>query len=233
VNPAVFLPITRIRQLRKFRVTYATVEQRGDWDINLPLAMSAYNKSKHSSTGFSPHELVFGQRPNLPNDVLQEMTYNEYKFLLEDKLKFLHICARQNIKKAQEATKIGYDKKSHIPYIKEGDMIMVKKNNRKSKLEERYKGPYEVTHTSTTGVTIKNKEKEEKVHFKNIKPYHMNMMNLFITLFLMLFFAPCGFMQKIIEPLHTNHGLLFLNKGIVMNNIDSWNLVTTFDTTIL
>lgn len=40
-------------------------------------------------------------------------------------------------------------------------------------------------------------------------------------------------MQQIIEPLQTNHGILFLHQGTVINAIDSWNLVTTFDTTIL
>lgn len=80
------------------------------------------------------------------------MTYSEYKFILEDKLKFLHTYARKNIEKAQHVSKIGYDKKCRLPYIKEGDMITVKKYNRKDKLDERYQGPYEVTQTSPTGV---------------------------------------------------------------------------------
>ena len=37
-----------------------------DWDNWVSLAVYAYNTSSHSSTGFSPYEMVFGRMPRTP-----------------------------------------------------------------------------------------------------------------------------------------------------------------------
>ena len=84
-------------KLKEYLQYYTKVARKGEWDETLHLAMSAYNKSKHGSTGFTPHELVFGKMPNLPTKPIDSESYAEYKFLLEDKLQFLHACAKQNI----------------------------------------------------------------------------------------------------------------------------------------
>ena len=39
-----------------------------DWDNHLQLALYAYRTAVHSSTQFSPFELVFGRLPTLPID---------------------------------------------------------------------------------------------------------------------------------------------------------------------
>ena len=45
-------------------------DEQTDWDLFLPLALSAYNCSKHASTGVSPFEAVFGRPPVLVADII-------------------------------------------------------------------------------------------------------------------------------------------------------------------
>ena len=39
------------------------VEHTGDWEEHLQLLLFAYRTTKHSSTGLSPHEVLFGYNP--------------------------------------------------------------------------------------------------------------------------------------------------------------------------
>lgn len=81
-------------KMKEYLQLYVTVEKRGEWDECLSLAASAYNKSKHATTGYSPHELVFGKKPNLLTETEDlNLTYEEMLYKLQDRLRFLHECA--------------------------------------------------------------------------------------------------------------------------------------------
>ena len=41
-----------------------------NWNCHLEKLSFAYNSSVHSSTGFTPHEMVFGQKPRIPLDLV-------------------------------------------------------------------------------------------------------------------------------------------------------------------
>uniref|UniRef100_A0A8C5DJ52 Integrase catalytic domain-containing protein n=1 Tax=Gouania willdenowi TaxID=441366 RepID=A0A8C5DJ52_GOUWI len=45
-------------------------ESKRKWPQHLPEVLYAYNTTEHQSTGFSPFELMFGQKPQLPVDFL-------------------------------------------------------------------------------------------------------------------------------------------------------------------
>ena len=44
--------------------------EHGNWDDLLPFMMLAYNTTVHTSTGFTPHRLVFGEECNLPGNLV-------------------------------------------------------------------------------------------------------------------------------------------------------------------
>ena len=54
--------------LQNYRRTFdAPVDdKKRNWDVELSSVVFAINQSCHSSTGFSPFEVIFGQRPKFP-----------------------------------------------------------------------------------------------------------------------------------------------------------------------
>ncbi len=172
-------------KMQEYLQLFTTAEKRGEWDECLGRATSAYNKTKHSATGFPPHELVFGEKPNIPTEPDLLIPYEELLFGLQDRLHFSRECAQQNIKKKKDATKICYDEKSRTPYIKEGDFISIKKH-KQTKSESRYKGPYEVLNTSETGVTVLENGNPTSYHFQNVTPYFARL-NTILTSSIMIF----------------------------------------------
>ena len=64
---------------------------------------------------------------------------------------------------------------------------------------------------------------------QNIKPYHASIPLLLLSFFLLLLII-LG--DKIVTPIHNTPGI-FRHQGTVVNNIDSWNLVTTFDISLI
>ena len=47
--------------------------EHDNWDDLLPFMMLAYNTTVHTSTGFTPHRLVFGEECNLPGNLVHEI----------------------------------------------------------------------------------------------------------------------------------------------------------------
>lgn len=89
-------------------------EDQSNWDKYVPLAMFSYNTSVHSSSNFTPYELVFGQKPILPSSLLNvdnenSCNYNTYLDNLKYKLKIVQGTARENLIKYKEKSKLTYD----------------------------------------------------------------------------------------------------------------------------
>ena len=52
-------------------------DKKKAWKRELPLLVSAYNKTPHSSTAISPYELFTGRKPRLPVDILMNLPTEE------------------------------------------------------------------------------------------------------------------------------------------------------------
>ncbi|XP_044761285.1 uncharacterized protein LOC123318665 [Coccinella septempunctata] len=155
-------------------------ENQSDWDCWIDFAMFSYNTTTHSSTKFSPHELLFGKQPQIPtsltNSVDFKYTYENYVDELKLKLQKSQEIARNNILKSKETSKIYYDKKSRNTEFKLGEKVLLlnekSEKGKSKKLSQQYTGPYEIIEiNSPVNVTIQIKRRKVKVHTNRLKHF--------------------------------------------------------------
>ena len=127
----------------------------GDWDDVVPLACAAYNFLPNEYSRESPFFLMFERDPILPiNQLLQpKVRYlgNDENILSLEALKNIYELAATNLQNAQKryGSKVPVEKK-----IKDGDLVMIKNNARKS-FEPRYKGDYRVVQNRGQQVEVR------------------------------------------------------------------------------
>ncbi|KAG6585099.1 Enzymatic Polyprotein [Phytophthora cinnamomi] len=70
-RPALLGLVERFHRSWKDLVALYVAEAQNDWDQWLLCAAYAYNGARHTSTGFSPNELMMGRRLRAPNELLR------------------------------------------------------------------------------------------------------------------------------------------------------------------
>lgn len=150
---------TLVQYLRKF-----VKENQEDWDEHLQFAAYAYRTSKHSVTGFSPYELVFGRKPRDPVLLVSG----------DDK----PVKEVDKMRSAEEWRKLAFerviaDKDSRVDDIgkanyEEGDLVMLKVFNR-TKLDPPYRGPYIVAEAMPPNYEIEVNGKKRVFHGEHLK----------------------------------------------------------------
>lgn len=112
--------------LSEYLTHYVNLDQ-SDWDSWIDFAMFSYNTTPHSSTHYSPHELVFGNKPQLPSSITKSVeykyTYDNYLDDLKLKLQKSNEIARNNIIDSKIKNKTYSDRKSKPIDFKLGDMV--------------------------------------------------------------------------------------------------------------
>lgn len=144
--------------------------------------MYAYNTHIHKSTGYSPYELLFGNKAYIPSTITQEPSinyaYDDYVKNLRQKLNLTQKLARENIITNKEKSKINYDKKLIIHQYAVGDLVYLKSNQNtpgtSKKLSPNFNGPYEITKVNSNNtVDLKIKNKEVTYHKNLLRPAHL------------------------------------------------------------
>ena len=87
-----------------------------DWDEYLHYVLLAYRSSVNSSTGCTPHMMVYGREANLPVDLMYDRVPEElpgcpqyYVDFLRQGLTAAHSFAREHLQKAASRQKRNYD----------------------------------------------------------------------------------------------------------------------------
>ena len=161
-------------------------ERQDDWDEFIPFAMYSFNSHTHTSTGYTPYELLFGKKPFIPNSLIRKSTlrkfidkpfnknYDDYISDLKEKIQISQKLARENLIKHKVKSKQYYDNKINIHDYKIGDLVYIKNNLTKiginKKLSPKFKGPYEIKKISGNNVYLKIRNKLVTYHVNNTKP---------------------------------------------------------------
>jgi len=116
--------------------------------------MLAYRTSIHSTTGFSPAEVLLGYKVKLPIDLLMPRTddrptcYGEFSRLHQERLQDVREKVRWNLVEVGHKMKARFDQTASPEDLVEGDAIWMKYSLRSKglspKLQARWEGPYVV-----------------------------------------------------------------------------------------
>lgn len=150
-------------------------EGRPDWDEIISYALFVYNTTRHNSTKFTPHFLVYGFDTEIPTSLKQSpnpiYNYEDYVSVLKNKLRTVHELARKNILSSKLHNKKTYDRTHNNPVnFQVGDLVLVYNEVKKHKFDSLYVGPFEVISVpSDENCLIKMGRKTKLLHKDKLK----------------------------------------------------------------
>lgn len=147
-----------------------------DWDIKLPYFMANQNSVVHSSTNYSPFQLMFGRQFTIPSTLMKKpspiYTYDDFADELKLKISNTWQWARENIVKRKEYNQTYYDEKNRTKdlNVSVGNSVYLKNHKKPYKFSSLYSGPFVVDEvTGPNSVVIKKGNKKFRVHKNNLK----------------------------------------------------------------
>ena len=159
------------RSLLSLLRTY--VERENLWEEHLQLLLFVYRTTKHSSTGFSPFEVLLGsnpplqQIPNFYSPLLPEPS--DYCEELKNKLALLREMVDANLVESADKQQHAYKGSVRTP-LKPGQQVLLS-NPIAGKLDPRWTGPWTVKQMkgpSTVTITMENSTRA--VHINRVRP---------------------------------------------------------------
>ncbi|XP_019628674.1 PREDICTED: uncharacterized protein K02A2.6-like [Branchiostoma belcheri] len=108
--------------------------QKTDWKASLNKVVHAYNCTRHESTGYSPHFLLYGHHPRLPVDLMfgiedkehEVQSYPEYVKRWKRGMQEAYRIASQQARKTSGKGTEQYDRKVHGLSLSSGDRVLVR-----------------------------------------------------------------------------------------------------------
>ena len=123
----------RVHQTLQRMIGKLDPEKRKKWPYHIGSILIGYNATRSMVTGFSPYFLMFGQRPQLPIDLLfptdraqgLTRTIDEYVANLYDRLRDSLKIAQDCAEKEARRQKWLYDRKVGAVELRPGDCVLV------------------------------------------------------------------------------------------------------------
>ena len=107
-------------------------DQKTKWKEYVAPLVSAYNCTRHESTGQTPYFLMFGRHPRIPIDLTLNISGTEFKGLnnyvenLKNRMKDAFRIAKDIANRSRRKQKEGYDLRARGARIDVGDRVLVK-----------------------------------------------------------------------------------------------------------
>ena len=133
-------------------------DSQRDWDERLPLVLSAYRASPHTSTGFSPNRLFLNRELRMPLDLIMELpseasshglSTDEYVARMRQDAEKSYAMAREHLRVAAERRKATYDIRVKEVAFTVGDWVWYwyprRYQGKSPKWQKSYTGPYLIT----------------------------------------------------------------------------------------
>lgn len=148
-----------------------------EWCQWIPFAIFVYNTTPHTSTQFTPHELIYGFLAEIPSGLTRKpqvsYNYENYASELRARLQHSHAIARENLIISKEKSKLQYDKRAKGEIFNVDDQVLLRNEAWKNKLSTIWNGPFKVVQiNSPDNTTIKIKKLNQTVHNNRLKLYH-------------------------------------------------------------
>ena len=146
-----------------------------EWDQVLDFICLGYNTAIHDATGFSPFELTFGRKANLPSSVSRtsNYTYEEMFALWQKQLQKYRMIAKNTLEQSRKRYMRDQTRKiiRTQTLFKEGDRILLHNDHKSDKLDDEWLGPYVIKSVKTPYYEILIRDRVKKIHGNGIKPY--------------------------------------------------------------
>lgn len=133
------------------------------WCDIINYALWAYNNTVHTSTNYTPFELVFGRNMTLPNSIARSTpsyTYENYLDELKSNLRGSWNLAKESLLRRKEKNQQAYNDKGHTTQLdlSIGDSVFIRRQVKGHKFEENYDGPFKVIQvTGPNSVKLRGK----------------------------------------------------------------------------
>ena len=161
-------------------------EKHDNWDAILPYVTFAYNTSIQSTTGYSPHFLMYGREPQTIFDTLihrpqdgVKNDYDEYVQNMVDTAGEAMKLAKKRTLSSQEYDKKRYDRSHKHVVFAPGELVWLwcptRKIGQTDKFQKNFYGPYKImkqlSEVNFVIIPTTGKIKEQVVHCSRLKKF--------------------------------------------------------------
>ena len=145
----------------------AKVKGTDEQDLHISAVLLAYRTKRHTTTGYTPFQLVYGRQATLPIETIIPVELEQQEeidlqgsilqraYNLIEKLPRYHIEAQQNTEKSQQKQKEYIDKRVRFEEFEIGDKVWVQRkeleHSRSAKFENKRNGPYVIQEKLNNG----------------------------------------------------------------------------------
>ena len=157
----------------------AISDDQSDWDDALPHCVHARNTEVHSSTGYSPYEMLYAKEPSVVIVNSDIETNSEYVARLAAARKHIEFAARTKLRSEQIRRHKQYERthKTRVEPLKVGDQVLITNEGThpglSKRLEPKYKGPMTLVSLNKQTGTVENPDNNRRkdVHLSKIHKY--------------------------------------------------------------